>query len=446
MLLVYTVVTALLAPLIVVHHAWRTIRRGFPLGGFTERFGWVACQDAPLKSRRITVWVHGVSVGEVLAVKPLLRRLKEEFPDSHLVVSTVTATGRAVAHGLPAADQIIYFPLDLPPFINLALERVAPDLVIIAETELWPNFLRAVRRRGIPSILVNGRISDRSFPRYCRLSWFFRPVLNDLTELCMQTAEDSRRIVAVGAPADRVHVSRNLKYDIPVRRVSVGEQQEQRARYGLPANGQVLVAASTHPGEEELLADVYLRLRRDIPDLIWVLAPRHPERSMDVTRILDSHSIVFRRRTSLVEGVPAAPCAVLLLDTVGELMTLYGLADLVVVGGSFVPVGGHNPLEPLSVGAPVVFGQFMDNFREIAQLVVAGGAGRQVQNAQSLEDVIRFLLVSDQSRTAMGEQGYRVLNEQAGATECHLAVIGPYLAQAVRPATVQDGGTGRGEL
>lgn len=262
----------------------------------------------------------------------------------------------------------------------------------------------------------------------------------------MQTAEDSRRIVAVGAPADRVHVSRNLKYDIPVRRVSVGEQQEQRARYGLPANGQVLVAASTHPGEEELLADVYLRLRRDIPDLIWVLAPRHPERSMDVTRILDSHSIVFRRRTSLVEGVPAAPCAVLLLDTVGELMTLYGLADLVVVGGSFVPVGGHNPLEPLSVGAPVVFGQFMDNFREIAQLVVAGGAGRQVQNAQSLEDVIRFLLVSDQSRTAMGEQGYRVLNEQAGATECHLAVIGPYLAQAVRPATVQDGGTGRGEL
>jgi 3-deoxy-D-manno-octulosonic-acid transferase len=431
--IVYTILIVVLSPLIVGYHLWRTVRRGFSVAGFAERFGFFAPGHFTRRVGQKTIWVHAVSVGEVMAVKPLLRQLKSSYPDRYLVLSTVTVTGRTVAAGVTEADRVIYFPFDFPNAVSKVLRLLSPELILIAETELWPNFLRAARRRGVPVVLVNGRISDRSFPRYRFLSGLFGPVLNDLAGICMQTEEDARRIMAIGAPANRVHVTRNLKYDLPVRVITPAERRHLRQRYHLPEAGLVFVAGSTHPGEEELVVTTFLRLLRDYPNLCLVLVPRHPERAVEVGKLLEARGLAHQRRSMLATVEPGVTGTVLLLDTVGELMDIYTLADLVFVGGSFVPVGGHNLLEPASVGVPVLFGPMMHNFREITELIVAAGAGQQVADAVSLEAAVRRLLADDHARRLMGEQGGRLMAEQGGAAARHLEVIACLLGRTDCP-------------
>lgn len=425
--LIYDILLILVAPLILIHHVWRTVSRGRSFAGFGERFGFIPAGKLAEISGKGPVWVHAVSVGETMAVKPLLREMKRRFPERPIVLSSVTETGRSVAVTIPEADVVIYFPFDFGFAVSRALKLVSPSLVIVVETEIWPNFLRHARRRGIPAVMVNGRISDRSFPRYLKFSRFFSPILAELSALCMQSDEDARRIVAIGAPAERVFVARNLKYDLPVKDLGPAARDELRRLYRLPEGLRILTAGSTHAGEEEAVVETYARLLADFPGLFLVLVPRHPERAAEVAALIEGKGIPFVRRSALNGSRAPEAGGVLLVDTIGELMNLYALSDVVFVGGSLVPVGGHNLLEPASAGAPVLFGPHMHNFREISALVLTSGAGEQFQDREGMEAVLRRLLTDEHARKHVGENGIRLMMEQGGAAARHMDIIEPLI-------------------
>lgn len=423
MYLLYNIALWLALPFIVVYHLYRSVSRG-RRPAFAERFGKLDPSLATALAGQRTVWVHAVSVGETMAVKPLLKALKESFPGIRIVLSNVTETGRSIALKTAEADHCIYFPFDYGFALKRALEQVRPALVVVVETEIWPNFLRATRKMGIPSVLVNGRISDRSFGRYLILKRFFRPVLANVAAFCMQTAEDCRRITAIGADPARVHVCRNLKYDIPVTPPSPGQKREWRAPFRIPAEALVIVAGSTHAGEEEAVLAAYRHLVAAGRDCVLVLAPRHPERTGEVAALLEDAGLPFTVRTALDQRKELFRAGeVLLVDTVGELLKFYAISDLVFVGGSLVATGGHNILEPAAMGVPVVFGPHMHNFREAAALILSCGGGLQVQDGAELTKVLQLFLDDGAKRGAAGANGMRLLTENSGATGLHLDVI-----------------------
>ena len=423
MYFIYNIALWFALPFIVVYHLYRSVSRG-RRPEFAERFGFVVEERLPEQTGDKTVWVHAVSVGETIAVKPLLKALKTTFPGIRIVLSNGTETGHRIAEKTADVDHAIYFPFDYRFAVQRALKRVRPSLVAVVETEIWPNFLRVTREMGIPAVLVNGRISDRSFGRYLKLTWFFRPVLENVTAFCMQTAEDARRIAAIGADRNRVHVARNLKYDIPVNAPSAEQKRALRAAARIPAGVMVFTAGSTHAGEEEMVIAAYQRLLAEVRDCILVLAPRHPERAGEVAEILIKAGLPSTRRSALDrrEG-EFRPGEVLLVDTVGELMRFYALADAVFVGGSLVATGGHNILEPASLGVPAMFGPHMHNFREATEIILASGGGIQVRDGEDLAASLKLLLDDEAKRRAMGESGAKLFLANSGAAERHMEVI-----------------------
>lgn len=425
----YNIVLWLATVFIIPYHFCRSARRHRP-AAFAERFGVIAPGDLAILGDKRPIWVHAVSVGETIAVKPLLKALKERFPERKIVISNVTETGRSVALSIAEADLCIYFPFDYLFAVRNLLVRIQPALILVVETEIWPNFLRAAREMGIPAVMVNGRISDRSFGRYLRLRWFFSRVLGDFDRFCMQTGEDARRIVAMGAPPDRVEVTRNLKYDLPVAFFSPTEKAEMRGHFRIPAGLLVLAAGSTHQGEEEAVIAAFRRLIAEGRELLMVLAPRHPERVPQVAALLRREGVQFTLRSQLAgRSEPFRSGEALLVDTVGELMRFYAMSDLVFVGGSLVPTGGHNILEPASLRVPVLFGPHMSNFREAAALVLEYGGGRQVRSGDELAAALATLLDDGEARRTMGENGARLMEENGGATLRHLEVIGKVLGE-----------------
>jgi len=430
--ILYNLLLLLLLPWLIPYHFYRSRSRG-RRSALRERFGLIPAGELD----RIkgggggAILVHAVSVGETIAVLPLLKGLKAAYPEKRLIVSNGTETGRSVALKSGAADLCIYFPFDYPFAVSAVLGKIQPDLVVIMETEIWPNFIARARRMGIPVLLANGRISDRSFSRYLRFAWFFRPVLRNLTALCMQTGEDAVRIKAIGATTGAVHVTGNLKYDIPLQRVTPETAALLRSEYCLPEGAFVFTAASTHEGEEEPVLDAYRALLDGGGAHFLILAPRHPERAPAVAELLRKRGLPFRLRSSLGgEQKPLAAGGVLLLDSVGELARLYGASDLVFMGGSLVPTGGHNPIEPASCGVPVLFGPHMENFREIAALFLSRGGGVQVPDRAGLEEALISLAGDAALRDIIGRQGARILQESAGATGRHLEVVARCLADA----------------
>lgn len=420
--LLYNLLLLLILPLLVPYHVYRSLSRG-RRSALAERFGMLSESELACIEGAGTILVHAVSVGETMAALPLLKGIRARFPEKRLVISNVTETGRGVALK-SNADLCIYFPFDYPFAVRSVLKKVRPDLVVIMETEIWPNFIKEARRAGIPVLLANGRISDRSVPRYLRLSWFFRPVLQKLSALCMQTAVDAERIESIGARPETVHVAGNLKYDIPVTRRSAEEVAQLKKRYGVPEGTFVFTAASTHDGEDLPVLEAYRALLASRPESFLVLAPRHPERGAAVAELVGRNGFTFLRRSQLGSNPePQQPGAVLVLDTVGELAGLYGASDLVFVGGSLVPTGGHNPLEPAACAVPVLFGPHMQNFREIAPLFVSRGGGRQVPDAASLAAEVVSLAADTAARTEMGRRGAGILEANAGATERHLDLM-----------------------
>jgi len=409
-----------------LHHIYRSISHGRP-PALAERFGYIPPTELSRVAGRPVIWLHAVSVGESIAARPLLKALRSRYPDHAIIVSNTTETGRGTASTFPEQDLCIYFPFDFLPAVRRALDSLRPEIVIIMETEIWPNFTREASSRGIPVILANGRISDRSLAGYLRFSWFFRHALRLFSRLCMQTETDCDRIIAIGAPAGRTLRSGNLKYDIPYRQVSPEEKQRLKVQYLIPEGVLVLMAGSTHAGEEQPVVDAYRKLLPLFAGLFLVLVPRHPERAGEVAALLERSGIPFRRRSALTGTALFQSGEALLVDTVGEMMNLYALADVAFVGGSLVPTGGHNLLEPASLGVPGVFGPHMSNFREIAELVLQYGAGVQVGSAEELAESCRTLLTSAELRRVLGQNGLKLMRDNGGATERHLEAIAEYL-------------------
>ena len=367
---------------------------------------------------RPTVWVHAVSVGETLAAVPLLRLLRRRVADARLLVSSVTLTGRetAVKSLSGVVDEGFFFPFDLPGLCGRFLDRVRPDVVVIVETEIWPNFIAVCARRGIPVVIVNGRLSKRSFAGYMRFRWFFAPILRTLRTISAQTSEDAERFVALGAPRDIVTVGGNLKFDVSPP--ETGSSQLSGLLLREKAAGAAwIVAGSTHDDEEVQLLRAFLSARERNPSIRLLLAPRHPERFDAVEALVQREGVSMVRRTVIPEGAGHLPETVLLLDTVGELSGAYAAADLAFVGGSLVPKGGHNVLEPSWHGVPTIVGPHMENFREIADAFLAGDALIRVAGEEELADRLTRFAVDPLLFRETGLRAKKLLETFRGASE-----------------------------
>jgi len=426
--LLYDLILLGAALLLIPWYLLRGVTHGKVRRGIRERLGLYEAGRLSSLAGKQTIWVHAVSVGETRAAIPLLRALKAAYPQSSLVLSNVTETGHAIGKGIREVDLCLFFPFDLSWVVRRVLRLVRPALIVIVETEIWPNFVRVAHRSGIPVVLVNGRISDRSFPRYRRARFLLQPVLEQFAAFCMQTEQDARRICAMGAPAERVQVTRNLKFDMQAPVPDAVEARALRRSFRLPEEALVWVAGSTHAGEEETIVAVYRRLLDEGRGVVLVLVPRHPERCRNVGEMLSSHGIPFVLR-STVEALqrPLAVGEVLLVDTVGEMLKFYAMADLVFVGGSLVAVGGHNVLEASLMKKPVVYGGYMHNFKEISRLLLEAGGGIQVKDGEDLAVAVRSLLEDGALRRSMGEKGYALLQENVGATAQTLETIAALL-------------------
>jgi 3-deoxy-D-manno-octulosonic-acid transferase len=427
--LLYDCILLLAALVLIPCYYFRGVKYRSFRQGIKERLGFFAPGRLDCLAGRRVFWIHAVSVGETRAALPLVKALKKEYPQAALVISNVTETGHEIAFQVAEADCCLFFPYDFSPVVRRVLRRIRPALIVIVETEIWPNFIRLANESGIPVVLVNGRISDRSYPRYQWIKMFIRPVLQQFSRFCMQTAEDARRLRMLGAPVGKVRISGNVKFDLDIPLPDDDDAARLRKRFHLPGAELVWVAGSTHAGEEEAVVDVYQRLAGEETRLRLVLVPRHPERCSGVGKMLAERGIPFVRRCELTAAAPpVAAGTVLLVDTVGELQQLCAVADLVFVGGSLVPVGGHNVLEASAVRRPVIFGPYMHNFREISQLLLAAGGGIMVADAGELLEVVRQLVGSGKKRQALGNAGYELIDKNRGATAFTLEMIRDVLA------------------
>ncbi len=384
----------------------------------------------PSLSLKKPIWVHAASVGEVFCSIPLLRRIRKDFPKCQIVLTTMTRTGNETGKKyLPEANAILYLPLDHPWVLKRFLKRINPHLLLIAETELWPNLLRSCGKRGIPIVLFNGRISEKSLRGYLLFKPLFQNCLNYICLFLMQTEQDRSRIIEIGAPSEKTRVVGNLKFDQTLPTFSDEKLAEVR-RLPLLQGKTILIAGSTHSGEEEVLIRLFKDLKKVDPLLILLLAPRHLDRLDEVEKILRRESISWMRRT-LIEGIqdPSELCDVILLDTMGELMNLYSLGTLVFIGGTLFPVGGHNPLEPLFFKKCVLFGPYMFHFSEISRSLVHEGGAIQVKDEEELGLQLKRLLSDERMRREIGERGYQFLQRHQGTTERTFKEVLPFLPQ-----------------
>lgn len=387
--------------------AWQALRHGKYRTGMGERFGHV---PERLGATARVVWVHAVSVGEVLAVSGLIAELKGRLPDHRILVSTTTDTGQKLARAKFGEENVFYFPLDFGFAVRPYLRKLRPELVVLAETEFWPNFLRLAHANGARAAVVNARISDRSLPGYRRWRWLLRNLLRNVDAFMAQSDEDGKRLVEIGAPAERVQTAGNLKFDVP--QTSVPEIVG-RLKSAMAGVGPVLVCGSTVEGEEALLLGAFRGVLAQNASAVMVLAPRHPERFQEVAELLQKSGLRFSQRSSW-KG-EALSGSVLLLDSIGELAAVYALADVAFVGGSLVPRGGHNILEPAQHGVAIVVGEHTENFRDIVELFKTRNAVRVVGQGE-LSAVFVKLAADRAERTALGERAAETVRSQTGAT------------------------------
>jgi 3-deoxy-D-manno-octulosonic-acid transferase len=414
MYLVYNTALALALLLGCPYFLFQAVRHGKYRKGLFERLGRV---PARLQQSRPSIWIHAVSVGEVLAVSELVRALRREFPELKTVVSTTTDTGQKLVASRFGDQNVFYFPFDFSFSIRPWLSALQPRLLVIAETELWPNFFRLAKQAGARVVVVNARISDRSFRGYRRWRTFLRHILAGVDLFLAQTAEDARRLIAIGAPAEKVLTAGNLKYDVPPPSEPPIVRQLQSA---LGQSGSVLVCGSTVAGEEELLLDAFHKVSTTHPRAVMLLAPRHPERFDEVAGLVEQSNIPLTRRSQWNGG--SLTGAVLLIDSIGELSSLYALADLAFVGGSLVPRGGHNIIEPAQHGVPILVGEHTENFRDTVELFKSHNALRVVSPA-NLAVIFLELLADDDARRSLGQRAIETIRSQPGATQLTLMKI-----------------------
>ena len=434
----YVIYSGLLALALLVGSPWflyQGLRRRKYFGSLRQRLG--ALPVSFNLDAEPSIWVHAVSVGEVLAARPLVDELRARYPGFRLFVSTTTVAGQQLARRqLPQADAVFYFPIDFAWVVRRVLDRVKPRLLVLLEGEIWPHVLRECRRRGVRTAIVNGRVSARSFPRYRLLAPLMRHVLADVHAFCMQSDEAARRITLMGADPARVLVTGSLKFDavhVPAPSAQ-GRPRDRVLRFlRLAASRPVVVAGSTMRGEERPVLQAFRRIKATQPQALLILAPRHTDRFTEVMHIARGEGFATVRRSEL--AIDAEPRAdVVVLDTIGELAQVYQLATVAFVGGSLVPTGGHNILEPAVYGRPVVFGPSMTNFAEIAEMFLASGAAVQVHSEHELEETLITLMGDSVRRAAIGAAARALVDANRGATERTLDLL---LRLLPRPAVVR---------
>ena len=375
-------------------------------GGISQKFGRVRKGVLRVLNNTRPIWVHAVSVGEVMAAHPLIRDLRKKYPNRKFILSTVTVTGNYTAkQRVPEADAVFYFPFDYPWIVRRVIRIINPAIVLVAETEIWPNFFRELKRQGIPSALINGRISPKSYGNYKKFKRFFTEVFENITLFCMQSEDDAARIKDIGASADKIMITGNLKFDQKI-------PTTQQKPVVIGPGRKVITAGSTHRGEEAILLEIYSRLRKKYPDLVLIIAPRHPERFDEVCGLITNAGYECQRRTRIKGPVKD----VVLLDTIGELRAFYSLCNIAFVGGSLVKVGGHNLLEPAAMKKPVIFSSYMFNFKEISEALIQTGGGIMVKDKEELYAKLDNLLTDEALAGSIGEKAFKVIAANSGAT------------------------------
>jgi 3-deoxy-D-manno-octulosonic-acid transferase len=416
---VYVLLTYLLAPVLIAFEAWQAVTRADHRGRLGQRLGLV-----PRSARAGSVWVHAVSVGEVQAAAGLVQALQSRHPGLPIVVSTVTPTGAQRARALfKDSVQHCYLPYDLPGSVRRFLDRVAPQVVVILETEIWPTLYAELGRRGIPLVLGSARLTTRSVGRYRRLASLIRDTLSHDILIGAQTPADAERFRMIGAPADRVQVSGNIKYDLEIPPAQVDAGRRLRSAWG--AGRPVWIAGSTHEGEETAALAAHAAVRATHPDALLLLVPRHPQRFESVRQLLGKQGTRYQQRSNGL--LPAPEDEVFLVDTLGELQMLYAATDIAFVGGSLVPIGGHNLLEPAVLGLPILSGPHTQNGPDIAELLAQSGALRVVGDGDELGAALRRWFDDPARARSDGECGRRAVEANRGAVARLVAMIEPLL-------------------
>jgi 3-deoxy-D-manno-octulosonic-acid transferase len=439
MYFLYSVATLVVLVLVSPYFLYQAIRYKKYIGSLGQRLGYL-----PVSLNvdgEESIWIHAVSVGEALTARALAEDLRARYPRLRLFLSTTTLAGQEVARrSLQHVDAVFYFPFDWAFIVRRTLKIVKPRVFIMMETEIWPNLLRACRKSGVKTVVINGRISSRSYPRYKMIRPFFRRVLADIDRFCMQSEESARRLIDLGADPARVSVSGSLKFDsLELPNVTAhGRSRDRVLRFfRVPANRPVLVAGSTMRGEEAAVLNAFRRIKTTMPSALLVVAARQPERFGEVERLSRDAGFATIRRSDLpIDAEPRTD--VVVLDSIGELAQLYQVATTVFVGGSLINQGGHNILEPAIFGKPIVFGPHMQNFAEIADAFITNGAAMQVQSARELDEALLTLMTDPVRRARLGAAARALVEANRGAKDKTLAVISdlvpPYgVGGVVRP-------------
>jgi 3-deoxy-D-manno-octulosonic-acid transferase len=439
MYLGYSLLLSLGLLVLIPHFLFQALAHGKYVAGLRQRLGLV-----PPTSGKPIIWLHCVSVGETQAARPLAQRLKQEFPHHALVVSTITLTGQKLARDVfrNVAENVFYFPFDWRWSARRALKRINPTAVLIMETELWPNFLRECKARDIPVALVNGRISRQSYRRYRMIRFFLRRVLSCLSIAVMQSETDAERLQALGMSNEKLFTAGNLKFDTETGSELAVKTGEIRERFGLQSGVPLILAASTHAPEEEIILESLKQLRKK-EAVRLILAPRHPERFNEVASLIRSSGLSWARQTSPPEASDAS-ATVILLDTIGELPATYSLAMVVFVGGSIVDKGGHNVLEPAAAGSAVVTGAHTHNFHAIVDLMHEAGAIVQLPPAEGaaatdeLTRALTQLLATPDERSELGRRAKQLVTNNQGAAARTMKLIAPLLSATQRESSRSD--------
>lgn len=408
LLRLYTLAHYLTLPLALLYLCWRGLKNAAYWRHWSQRFGFIE----PLPEGRRALWIHAVSVGEVQAAVPLVKMLRLQYPDAQVLITTTTPTGAdRVRQAFDGDVPHAYVPYDVPGAVHRFLARAHPELAIIMETELWPNMFASCRHRSIPVLVANARLSERAALRYRRISALVRTMLASVSAVAAQTVADAERFIALGTAPEKVSVTGSIKFDFDVPAGVLPAARAMRVYWG--SQRPVWIAASTHDAEEEQILEAFARVLRALSDTLLVLVPRHPERFDKVAALCRRHGYGTARRS--LEPSACNTVDVFIGDSMGELLLFYAASDVAFVGGSLVPVGGHNPLEPAALGIPIVMGPHLFNFAEISTRLGAVGAARIVHSARELAEVVIQLLQDEHARHRMGEQGKRFVEQNRGA-------------------------------
>ena len=414
--LIYSSLFYLLLPIILLRLLYRGLKSSGYMSRWVERFGFVS----PARGKHI-IWLHAVSVGETLAAVPLAKALQAKHPDHRLIVTCMTPTGsERIKAAFGDSVEHCYAPYDMPDSVVRFLNRIKPELLIIMETELWPNTIAACHKRKIPVLLANGRLSEKSASAYRKIQPLVKPMLAQLTAVAAQHSDDGERFVDLGLAENRLTVTGNIKFDLSLDQVVREKARQLQSEWRCETERPILLVASTHRGEDEIILKAFAQIKTQIENLLLVLVPRHPERFNQVAELCTSAGFNLARR-SFADRVEGAD--ILLGDTMGELMTFFGACDIAFVGGSLVPSGGHNMIEPAAWGVPIITGPHLFNFSEASQLLIEGNAMQVCQSAEQMAEQVVELLQNQPRRAEMGSAAQRIADANRGALDKLLRVI-----------------------